>query len=407
MSLVSRANFRLLQALGISRTERKTLVRGEKSKRLVATILQNSPALQAELAQIIGIGDDIIKNLHEVLRKDFTESDEFLRQLMMFFDTHGEIHLDVYEITDTLIRTVRTTEQDRSYEKNEFSSSKNSEYFINERILLQSEARVSSETVTKKGGAMCIKIHIVTGKGITKNFILSFGDISTPRNKVIQVQKLLEQTGLIHSIEQKIKNIYENHTDDLTGLYNKTYISSAIENNTPYSVIFLDLDKFKEYNDTFGHAAGDKRLKEIAKILQSSVRQNDKVCRNGGDEFVIFINPSDAQQAIDDIKQRIQQGIQSFNLIERVSMERCLEASITSGSSLWIENGKLKDIILQADEAMLHEKITKGGEGELYRYSHKISKLPIGQQVSFILNLIAVEPQLRDALKQKLHETDT
>lgn len=88
-------------------------------------------------------------------------------------------------------------------------------------------------------------------------------------------------------------------------------------------------------------------------------------------------------------------------------MERCLEASITSGSSLWIENGKLKDIILQADEAMLHEKITKGGEGELYRYSHKISKLPIGQQVSFILNLIAVEPQLRDALKQKLHETDT
>ena len=54
-----------------------------------------------------------------------------------------------------------------------------------------------------------------------------------------------------------------------------------MEKNTPYSVVFLDLDKFKEYNDIYGHSAGDILLQDMAKILESSVRYNDKVCRNG------------------------------------------------------------------------------------------------------------------------------
>ena len=86
--------------------------------------------------------------------------------------------------------------------------------------------------------------------------------------------------------------------DPLTGLKNRFYLESDIKkvidnyhlNHAPYAVLMFDIDWFKEVNDTYGHDVGDKVLKELSAILKSSVREEDKVYRVGGEEFVILLN---------------------------------------------------------------------------------------------------------------------
>jgi diguanylate cyclase (GGDEF)-like protein len=85
--------------------------------------------------------------------------------------------------------------------------------------------------------------------------------------------------------------------DSLTGLSNRRHLDSLIDqevqraerHGTPLAVLMLDLDYFKRINDTFGHAAGDAVLVDMAKFLQNSFRTIDAVCRLGGEEFVVLL----------------------------------------------------------------------------------------------------------------------
>jgi len=84
------------------------------------------------------------------------------------------------------------------------------------------------------------------------------------------------------------------YIDDLTGIYNRRYlqekqqkeIKRLIDNKTPFSLVWVDIDHFKIVNDTYGHLKGDEALKEFARFLKDSLRASDTVVRYGGDEFV-------------------------------------------------------------------------------------------------------------------------
>ena len=98
------------------------------------------------------------------------------------------------------------------------------------------------------------------------------------------------------------------HTDPLTRIYNKGYLMEAIEAefkrakalHTDFSIIFFDLDHFKNVNDTFGHDAGDYILKEVCNIIRTEyVRPKDIFARYGGEEFVILLANTSAQAAAD------------------------------------------------------------------------------------------------------------
>lgn len=82
-------------------------------------------------------------------------------------------------------------------------------------------------------------------------------------------------------------------TDTLTGLRNRramdAHLANLIATNTPFGLMHLDLDYFKEVNDTLGHAAGDHVLIRVAAVLRGETRMNDTVARVGGDEFVILL----------------------------------------------------------------------------------------------------------------------
>ncbi len=94
--------------------------------------------------------------------------------------------------------------------------------------------------------------------------------------------------------------------DPLTGLYNRRYMQEFLEReahrarrkNRSLSVMALDLDKFKLFNDTYGHAAGDHALRLVGEVLLRSVRADDFACRSGGEEFVMILPECSLQQAL-------------------------------------------------------------------------------------------------------------
>ncbi|MFW5812571.1 MAG: GGDEF domain-containing protein [Alkalispirochaetaceae bacterium] len=95
-------------------------------------------------------------------------------------------------------------------------------------------------------------------------------------------------------------------TDGLTGAYNRRYfdeflaseLSRAHRYGHPLSVLLLDIDRFKKYNDTWGHQAGDKALRQMVEIMHSSVREVDMIARYGGEEFVVILPETDASGAM-------------------------------------------------------------------------------------------------------------
>lgn len=113
---------------------------------------------------------------------------------------------------------------------------------------------------------------------------------------LIEVMQLV--LGELHALNRRLqgeKSLAEEEaqTDTLTGLRNRralvTRLHSLIESGEPFALMHIDLDFFKQVNDSLGHAAGDHVLQEVARIMSSATRSHDTVARIGGDEFVILM----------------------------------------------------------------------------------------------------------------------
>lgn len=97
--------------------------------------------------------------------------------------------------------------------------------------------------------------------------------------------------------KQKLALTSASNTDAMTGLYNRRFLNNEFKtelaatnlNTTPYTLLMLDLDNFKKFNDTFGHMQGDQLIKYAADVIKNSVRQGDYAFRYGGEEFLLVI----------------------------------------------------------------------------------------------------------------------
>ncbi len=111
-------------------------------------------------------------------------------------------------------------------------------------------------------------------------------------------------------------------TDSLTGLHNRRHlhevgageIGRARRHDRPLSLLMLDIDKFKDVNDTFGHAVGDRVIQLIARACKASVRNSDVCVRNGGDEFVVLLPDSDGEGARH-IAERIRAAVRAAEVV--------------------------------------------------------------------------------------------
>jgi len=154
-------------------------------------------------------------------------------------------------------------------------------------------------------------------------------------------------------------------TDPLTGLYNRTFfneifnseIKRAKEENREFWLAILDIDHFKDINDTYGHQIGDNVLKEIANILKQTVRKKDLVFRIGGEEFaIIFLNVS--ENVVTKALNRINSNIKNtkFNNIDKI---------ITiSGGAAKLHKDDDKDSIFKRADKLLYEA-KRSGRGKI------------------------------------------
>ena len=154
--------------------------------------------------------------------------------------------------------------------------------------------------------------------------------------------------------------------DDLTGLYNRVAFNDLFDvelskqerDGSSLSFVMLDVDNFKTINDTYGHLAGDYALKEISRILVSSVRCSDIVGRFGGDEFSIVltqINLEDSFNVCDRIRKRVEEFEFNFNAVP---------IKLTVSMGVFSKNSLVKlsrdEIVEKADkELYLAKKLSK------------------------------------------------
>lgn len=155
--------------------------------------------------------------------------------------------------------------------------------------------------------------------------------------------------------------VYMAQHDPLTGLLNRYTLRSILDSEVcrarrykhPIGVLMIDVNRFKEINDRFGHAAGDRVLQTVANVLCQTVRESDVVVRYGGDEFLVLLIETDGETEI--VRERIlsemeEQGAEGLAL--------GMAVTLAVGTAHWMpETGQsIESVLSQADRAMYEEK---------------------------------------------------
>ncbi len=216
--------------------------------------------------------------------------------------------------------------------------------------------------------------------------VLAFtiSDVSLKRK--VEARLLEEQQHLDHLA----------HHDQLTGLPNRHYLThhlpGAIEeakrNGTMLAVLFLDLDRFKDINDSRGHETGDKLLKTVAERVRATVRAEDMVVRMGGDEFIVVLQAVHNAQVIHDMAARINEELSAPVIVDG----RPLVATVSIGVCLFPRDGvDMGELLRHSDTAMYQAK--DRGRNNFQLFSPNMARK--------IRERVAVEASLRAALERQ------
>jgi diguanylate cyclase (GGDEF)-like protein len=177
------------------------------------------------------------------------------------------------------------------------------------------------------------------------------------------LRQLVQLTGMAAAtlnLRTKLEN--QSIRDPLTGLFNRHFMQISLERELAraarrkqiLAVFMLDLDHFKRFNDTHGHAAGDSVLKAIAEIFKTSIRTEDIACRYGGEEFTIIL-PDVTPAVAADRAESIRRAVENL----RLPLEKDVygEFTVSVGIALFPDDGGASDLLLRrADQALYRAK---------------------------------------------------
>ena len=189
---------------------------------------------------------------------------------------------------------------------------------------------------------------------------------------------------------------YQARHDTLTSLPNRLLfidrleqaIASSQQNSTFVAVLFLDLDHFKEINDSFGHTVGDKLLKNIAHTLAKVTRKSDTIARLGGDEFTVLLPDLHRENAVIDIVNGV---IESFKSLQHID-EYEFYVSCSIGIALYPQDGTTSEEILKNADAAMYRAKEKGRNN--YQFYTKDLTEKAYQRIT-------LETQLRHAIENE------
>ena len=218
--------------------------------------------------------------------------------------------------------------------------------------MLKSEELVAVPLKAKdKVNGIILADNLITKEPITKDDVRMLTMLANQAGLAIENSQLYEKT------------VIRGHSDYLTDLWNHGYfqyvlqaeIEKAKARQTGLSLVMLDIDDFKVYNDALGHQAGDSILKELSAVLREHSRKMDYVCRYGGEEFTIILPETEKKEALA-IAERLRMDIERHKFInEEILPSKKLTVSL--GLASLPENGRwASELIASSDKALYQAK---------------------------------------------------
>lgn len=211
-----------------------------------------------------------------------------------------------------------------------------------------------------------MKLGVCANQKCTYNLTLegeSLGQITFMRRKQFSEKTLEQLENLLINLVYPLRNCiaYQkamelSQKDHLTGAYNRGAMCAALSReiglasrqNNPFSVLMLDIDHFKQVNDTYGHAAGDYVLQTFVQIVNDTIRSSDSVFRYGGEEFVVHLHNTDDLGARL-LAERIRLGVESTIIRHQ---GQSIPVTVSSGISTYGSNDNSQSLLERADKAL-------------------------------------------------------
>ncbi len=217
--------------------------------------------------------------------------------------------------------------------------------------------------------AIVLGFDLIGGQGLVVNTFFE-ADLVIAALFIIMAWLIGHYVNIEKEFFERMENLA--HTDELTGLYNHRYFYDTLRENIRYnkkarslSLVFLDVDSFKYYNDLFGHQKGDSVLIDIAEILQKNVRPTDVVARYAGDEFAILMPEVDEEEAVK-TAEKIRRQIEEKRFDGQENMpDRNLTVSV--GVSVYPHKASSEHALIKsADDALYRAKFFNKNRVESY-----------------------------------------
>jgi len=239
----------------------------------------------------------------------------------------------------------------------------------------------------KDGSQMCIstsKVPLIDNHGETFGILGTYIDITERKENEKKLK--LQRDALKHQA----------HHDVLTGLPNrllfldrlKQYIHKSHRNKSKMAVLFVDMDRFKEINDSLGHAFGDEAIKEVAKRITSQIRETDTIARFGGDEFVMVFNDMNKAIVITNMIRKVMQVMTAPIIVENHS----IYVTLSIGISIYPDDAKTADDLLKNADAALY-KAKNDGRNRYRFYTEDMTQKAFTR--------IKLESNLREAIENE------
>lgn len=198
-------------------------------------------------------------------------------------------------------------------------------------------------------------VDIKDNEGITNEYVLEI--VANITDEVF-----FNAIGKNELVDKIIKSEKLQYIDSLTKAYNrryfdeKVYLTDFSENSrSEITFIVIDMKKFKNINDEYGHDAGDEVLRNTAKVFISSVRNNDSVIRMGGDEFLIVLQDCNEQSALD-VVQRIKESMKQIIYDSEKNLHAKADFGIAYTDSFVNNDAFIANLIKKADKMMYESK---------------------------------------------------
>ncbi len=231
----------------------------------------------------------------------------------------------------------------------------------------------------------CININIARNKFLIIHFTCNTrNELEELKDKIIFIKNYLTETAPAIEVKLLMSALKDSaFRDGLTGLYNRKFLDEHSKKLIPQikrkesniGVLMLDMDHFKAVNDEYGHDIGDKVLKELAVILEDTVRESDLVIRYGGEEFIVLLVDVQSEDDALNVAHKISQRVRENEI--SVYAGNKLKKTISIGLSMFPKDSNVLDTVIKNADIALYEAKSTGRDKVVRFKEEQISSVDL------------------------------